>query len=38
VGYEISEKYVKLAERRIREFLLESKALKLFDFKTVKND
>jgi len=33
VGYEIDEGYVKLAERRIREFLLEFKSPKLFDFK-----
>ena len=33
VGYEIGEEYVKLAERRIREFLLESKSPELFDFK-----
>lgn len=31
VGYDISEEYVKLAERRIREFLLELKSPKLFE-------
>jgi len=31
VGYEISEEYVKLAERRIEEFLLEFKSPKLFE-------
>jgi len=31
VGYDISEKYVKLAERRIKEFLLEFKSPKLFE-------
>jgi len=33
VGYEIDEKYIKLAERRIREFLLDFRSPKLFDFK-----
>jgi len=32
VGYDISEEYVRLAERRIREFLLEFKSPKLLDF------
>ena len=32
VGYEIEEEYVKLAERRIREFLIEHKSSKLFEF------
>lgn len=32
VGYDIDEEYVKLSERRIREFLLEFKSPKLFDF------
>ncbi|MCL0028400.1 site-specific DNA-methyltransferase [Peptococcaceae bacterium] len=32
VGYEIEEKYVKLAERRIREFLIEYKSPRLFEF------
>ena len=31
VGYEINEEYVKLAERRIKEFLLQSKSPKLFE-------
>ena len=31
VGYEINEEYVKLAERRIKEFLLQFKSPKLFD-------
>lgn len=31
VGYDIEEKYVKLAEKRIREFLIEFKSPKLFD-------
>jgi len=30
VGYEINEEYIKLAERRIKEFLLEFKSPKLF--------
>jgi len=32
VGYDISEEYLKLAERRIKEFLLQFKSPKLFDF------
>jgi site-specific DNA-methyltransferase (adenine-specific) len=32
VGYEIEEKYVKLAERRIKEFLIAHKSPKLFEF------
>ena len=32
VGYEIEEEYVKLAERRIREFLIGHKSSKLFEF------
>lgn len=32
VGYEIEEEYVKLAEKRIREFLIEYKSPKLFEF------
>ena len=32
VGYDISEEYLKLAERRIKEFLLQYKSPKLFDF------
>jgi len=31
VGYDVSEEYVKLAERRIKEFLLEFKSPKLFE-------
>ncbi len=31
VGYDISEEYVKLAERRIKDFLLELKSPKLFE-------
>ena len=31
VGYDISEEYAKLAERRIKEFLLKSKSPKLFE-------
>jgi len=31
-GYDISEEYVKLAERRIKDFLLEFKSPKLFEF------
>ncbi|GFP28181.1 site-specific DNA-methyltransferase (adenine-specific) [Candidatus Hakubella thermalkaliphila] len=33
IGYDIKEDYVKLAERRIREFSLASNAPKLFEFK-----
>lgn len=32
VGYDIEEEYVKLAKKRIREFLIEYKSPKLFDF------
>lgn len=32
VGYDIDEGYVKLAERRIRDFLIEFKSPRLFDF------
>ena len=32
VGYDINEEYVKLAERRIKQFLIEFKSPKLFDF------
>ena len=32
VGYDIEEEYVKLAEKRIREFLIEYKSPKLFEF------
>jgi len=31
VGYEINEKYVKLAEKRIKKFLLSFNVLNLFD-------
>ncbi len=37
VGYDINSEYVKLAERRIREFLTEFKSLELFNFKNKKN-
>ncbi len=33
VGYDVSEEYVKLAEKRIQKFLLEFKSPKLFEFK-----
>jgi site-specific DNA-methyltransferase (adenine-specific) len=33
VGYDIDENYVKLAERRIRVFVIEFRSPKLFDFK-----
>jgi len=36
VGYDINEEYVKLAERRIKNFLLEYNAPKLFDFEQQK--
>ena len=32
VGYDIEEEYIKLAEKRIKEFLIEFKSPKLFDF------
>ncbi|HCI54894.1 MAG TPA: SAM-dependent methyltransferase, partial [Bacteroidales bacterium] len=32
IGYDINEKYVKLAERRIKEFSLNFNAPKLFEF------
>lgn len=32
VGYDIEEEYVKLAEKRIKEFLIEHKSPKLFEF------
>ncbi|MEA2076184.1 MAG: site-specific DNA-methyltransferase [Euryarchaeota archaeon] len=38
VGYDIDEEYVKLAERRIRDFLLEFKSPKLFDFKDAERE
>jgi site-specific DNA-methyltransferase (adenine-specific) len=36
VGYDISEEYVKLAERRINDFLILFDSPKLFDFQGVK--
>jgi len=36
IGYEINEEYVKLAEKRIREFVSESGILKLFEFEEEK--
>ena len=33
IGYDINKEYIKLAERRIRNFLIDSKSPKLFDFK-----
>jgi site-specific DNA-methyltransferase (adenine-specific) len=33
VGYEINEEYLKLAERRIKDFLLEFRSPKIFDFR-----
>ncbi|MBC8527267.1 MAG: site-specific DNA-methyltransferase [Candidatus Cloacimonetes bacterium] len=33
IGYDINKDYIKLAERRIRKFLIDSKSPKLFDFK-----
>jgi len=38
VGYDIDEEYVKLAETRIREFLIEFKSPKLFDFKNEESE
>jgi len=32
IGYDIEEEYVKLSEKRIKEFLMEFKSPKLFDF------
>lgn len=32
VGYEINEEYIKLAEKRIREFALEFKSPDIFEF------
>ena len=32
IGYDIEEEYVKLAEKRIREFLIKYKSTKLFEF------
>jgi len=36
VGYDIDEGYVKLTEKRIREFLIDFNSPKLFDFKNEK--
>jgi len=36
IGYDIDEEYVKLAERRIRQFLIKYKSPKLFNFKNDK--
>ena len=38
VGYDINEEYVKLAEKRIKEFSLSFNAPKLFDFEGKKDD
>ncbi|MCD6456355.1 MAG: site-specific DNA-methyltransferase [Methanophagales archaeon] len=38
IGYDIDENYVKLAEKRIREFLIEFKSPKLFDFKNEESE
>jgi len=38
IGYDIDENYVRLAERRIREFLIEFKSPMLFDFNNKKNE
>ena len=38
VGYDIEEKYVKLAEKRIREFIIEFKSPGLFDFENNKSE
>ncbi len=32
IGYDIDKEYVKLAERRIREFIMEFRSPKLFEF------
>ena len=32
VGYDIEEEYVKLAEKRVKEFLIEYKSPRLFEF------
>jgi DNA modification methylase len=32
VGYDVNQEYVKLAERRIKEYLSVSKSPSLFDF------
>jgi hypothetical protein len=36
VGYDINEEYVKLAERRIKEFITDFNSPKLFDFRQKK--
>jgi DNA modification methylase len=33
VGYDIEEEYVRLAEKRVKDFLIETKSPKLFDFR-----
>ena len=38
VGYDIEEEYVKLAEKRIKEFLIKYKSPKLFEFTRDTND
>jgi len=38
IGYDIDENYVRLAERRIREFLIEFKSPMLFDFNNKENE
>ncbi len=38
IGYDIDENYAKLAERRIREVLIEFKSPKLFDFKNEESE
>jgi len=38
IGYDIDENYVKLAERRVREFLIEFKSPMLFDFNNKENE
>lgn len=38
IGYDTDENYVKLAERRIREVLIELKSPKLFDFKNEESE
>ena len=36
VGYDINEEYVRLAERRIKEFITDFNSPKLFDFRQKK--
>lgn len=38
VGYDVNEEYVKLAERRIKEFSLAFNAPRLFEFGVKKDD